>query len=732
MRTFRGTCGLIATACCAAVTTSAMAQAPGATTYTDAQDIITEVIVTAQRRAERLQDVPIAISVQSGEQLEKAGVTNLRDITTVIPGLSLTGTGTNLQPVMRGVGSQQTDPGNDPNVALYLDGVYQASQIANSFDLPDVQQIEVLKGPQGTLFGRNATGGAIRIFTLEPDFTATGRIRLDYGRFDNVVAKGFLSGPLLEDTVAASLSVYREEIDGYSRDVATGRNDVGGVDSTVVRGKLLARPNDSVKLLLSLGYMDRRDEDTSKYSVIGGNTIAQTIPGAVFGQRPYEVAANGATFLDSTVRLASLKADFELGVGTLSSMTAYNKVDALYTLDSDASNADLLFYNLNELQEDYSQEFIFSTNSTGRWHGVGGLFFYHSDGRYDPLDILGAFAGPEPMFVWSRQVTEAYAVFGELTFDLTDRLTLVGGARYSDEKRTAYGTIQVGAGPEPAMPKLGAKSWDSFTPRVSLRYRFLDDDTIYLTYSEGFKSGGFNIAAIDPVPFNPEKLQAIELGVKTSPNRRLSANVAAFYYDYSDQQVMTVANNFNITANAASSEIYGLDADMTMRVTRDFTLTAGLSLLQAEFERYPNASVLEPISGPISLTSCPSGIANCGNEAVVIDASGFKAPKSPEWTLGLTANYAHEFQFGDVELSAALFHSDEFYWDANERIRQPSYTTVSAQAAWQPRDSRFKLSLWGKNLTNEKYMKTTFMAELVDGAAYARPRTYGLGVEYGF
>lgn len=723
MFVLREACRFAASACCAAVTAGAMAQSPGAGPGPEGMETITEVIVTAQRRAERLQDVPIAITVQSGEQLEKAGVTNLRDVTAVVPGLSLTGTGPNLQPVMRGVGSQQTDPGNDPNVALYLDGVYQANQIANSFDLPDVQQIEVLKGPQGTLFGRNATGGAIRIFTLEPDFTPTGRLSLDYGRFDNVIAKGYMSGPLVDDTVAGSLSVFREDSDGYHRDIATGQDDVGGIESTVVRGKLLAQPSDSVKLLLSLGYLDRRDEDTSNYSVIDGNAMARVFPGAVFGEQPDEFTANRDVFLDSTVHLASLKADFELAAGTLSSMTAYNKVDVLYSLDADASSFDALFYNLNELQEDYSQEFIFSSRSEGRLRGVGGLFYYHSDGRYDPLDVLGAFAGPVPMFVWSRQVTEAYAIFGEMSFDLTDRLTLVGGARYSDEKRTAYGTIQFGQGPEPAMPKLGSKSWDSFTPRVSLRYRFLEDDTLYLTYSEGFKSGGYNIAAANPDPFDPEELKSIEVGVKTSPSRRLSANVAAFYYDYSDQQVMTVANNFNITANAASSEIYGLDADLAMRVTNDFTLTAGLALLQAEFDRYPNAVVLEPIGG----AAC-----RCGNENVLIDASGFKAPKSPEWTLGLTADYAHEFEFGAVELSAVVFHSDEFYWDANERVREPSYTTLSARAAWQPRDSRFKLSLWGKNLTDERYSKTTFMVELYDGASYARPRTYGVGVEYAF
>ena len=715
---------MLAAPACTIIAASAMAQSTaGGTPAAGGPGGLEEVIVTAQRREERLQEVPIAITVQSGEQLDKAGVTNLRELVVVAPSVRIAGAGANAQPSIRGVQSQQTDPGNDPNVAVYVDGVYQANQIANSVDLPDVRQIEVLKGPQGTLFGRNATGGAIRVFTLEPEFTLTGRVSLDYGRFNDVVAKGYVSGPLLGDTVAASLSAFREDSDGYHRDIVTGEDDVGGIESTVVRAKLLAKPTDSVSLLLTLAYMDRWDGDTTPYATIGGNTIARLFPGAAFGDKPYEFTTNREAFLDSKVNLASLKMDFDFAAGTLTSVTAYNETDAYYTQDGDASSLDLLYYGLNELQEDFSQELIFSSRKQGRFSAVGGLFYYHADGRYDPLDVLGAFAGPVPIYVWSKQVTEAYAVFGELTYDLTDRLSVVGGVRYSDETRTAHGTFQFGSGPEPAMPRMGEKSWDSFTPRVSLRYQLPAGDNLYLTYSEGFKSGGFNIAAVSPIPFDPENLDAIELGIKTSPDRRLTANVAAFYYDYSDQQVMTVANNFNITANAASSEIYGLDADLTARVTDDFTLTAGLALLQAEYDSYPDAVVLEPLMG----ADC-----RCGNTNVVIDASGNTEPRSPDWTLGLTADYAHDFGFGPLDFSVTAYHSDDFYWDSNERIREPSYTTVSAQIAWQPVDSGFRLSLWGRNLTDEEHSRAVFLLETYDGISYARPRTYGLGVEYSF
>jgi iron complex outermembrane receptor protein len=447
---------------------------------------------------------------------------------------------------------------------------------------------------------------------------------------------------------------------------------------------------------------------------------------AVFGERPYEFTSSAPAFVESKSYQGSLKAEFSTSPGTLSSVTAYSDTEALYTQDGDFSNLDLLFYRLWQDQNDLSQELIFSSDQIGSFRLVGGAFYYHSDGRYDPLEVSGAGAGPVAINVVSRQVTEAYAVFGEVNYDINDRLTLIGGARFSDESKRAYGAFRFGPGPYPESPRLASKSWSSFTPRVTLQYELLEDDHLYLTYSQGFKSGGFNIAAADPVPFDQEKLRALELGVKTSPSRILSANIAAFYYDYKDQQVQTLVNNFNVTANAASSEIYGLDADVTVRITDSFTLIPGVSLLHAKFDEYPNAVVLKPI------VVTPGVICNCGNAPTVADLSGYSVPKSPAWTLGLTANYQHQFEFGEVELNGMLFHSDEFYWDASQRVREPSYTTVSARASWRPVDSSFRISVWGKNLTDATYTKTSFILETGDGVVFERPRTYGVGVEYTF
>ena len=222
-------------------------------------DSIAEVIVTAQRRAERLQDVPLSITAVSGAQLEKLGVASTEDLTDVAPGLKMDRNGVNVQPAIRGVSSVEADIGADTNVAIYLDGVYQPNLPANAFDLPDVSRVEVDKGPQGTLFGRNAEGGAIQVFTLNPSFTPTGSGTLGYGDYNDLMAKGFISGPILDQRVAGSLSAFFESSDGYLKDELRDGKNVGGVNAHLIRGKLLFKLVPKLTALVSVTYSDRTD-----------------------------------------------------------------------------------------------------------------------------------------------------------------------------------------------------------------------------------------------------------------------------------------------------------------------------------------------------------------------------------------------------------------------------------------------------------------------------------------
>jgi iron complex outermembrane receptor protein len=711
---------------------------------------VSEVIVTAQRRAERLQDVPLSIISQTGEQLAAQGVVNLRDLSVAVPGLRMQASGPNLQPAIRGVSSQQSDPGNDANVAIYVDGVYQGNQLVNAMELPDVERIEVAKGPQGTLFGRNATGGAIQVFTKSPSFTPTGQVKLSYGRFDDRVAQGFISGPVLGDKIAVSLSGAYRKWDGYTRDVLDGGRRNNGIDSKTARLKVLFVPTEGARLTFTAGYIDRIDGTATHFVAVDGNSVGRGVvspdgasliatPGAVVSTsaRPYDVVQNYPTYVGVKDVNFSLKGEFDLGFADLTSVTAYDRLArANNDVETDQSSVDNVFYNVVERGRYFSQEVTLASHKSGPLSWVAGAFYYYADGRYDPIRIHGLAYDPIEIDVYTRQKTHAYAAFGEVNYDFTDRLSAIAGVRYSKEKRESIGLFAFGGGgftpgrPDD-LPSLDKASWDSFTPRFSLRYK-LDEagDNVYATYTTGFKSGGYNIAIAATSPFEPEKIKALEIGLKTSPSRKLSANLAAFYYKYSDLQVQAIVNNFNVTTNAARAKIKGFDADLTWRATPEFTITAGLAYLHARFTSYPNATTNDPIlftSGPLAGTPCL-----CGNLTGSRDVSGDALVRSPDWTLSLNAAYSKELAMGKFDASASVYWSDKYYLDVENRIHQPSYANVAAQVSFSPANTGFKFTAWGRNLTNEKSIQGAFILNQADGVSYGPPRTFGVSAEYAF
>jgi iron complex outermembrane receptor protein len=683
-----------------------------------------EIIVTAQRRSERLTDVPIAIVAQSAEQLDRAGVTNARDLTIVTPGLRFSGNGANAQPSIRGVHSDQTDPGNDANVALYLDGVYQSNQIANNMDLVDVERVEVLKGPQGTLFGRNATGGAIRIFTRQPSFTPTGILDVSYGSFNDVTAKAYISGPIVEDVIAASLSGGHEHSDSYARNLLTGKRQVG-TNSKTLRGKLLIRPTDTIDVTLTGAYLNRVDGNATDYQPLAGNTVASLFPGAVYSSRPYNFASNPTPQTRAKVYMGSAKIDWRVGsLGTLSSLTAYNHVDVSYNTDADLSSLPLLQYPIYEKQRDVSEEFTFSSEKFGMFQLTAGAFYYNSVGRYDPLIVEGSFVSPT-LYGYLKQETKAAAAFGELNITPTEHLSFILGARYSHERRTASGSFFLMPGRPAGLPFLGTASFNSVTPRATARYKFDSGDNAYFTFSRGFKSGGFNLAGLSTAAYEPEKIDAYEVGLKTSPRRTLAANLSAFLYKYRDQQVSSNVNGFNVTGNAASSRIWGLDADIVIRPVPGFTTTIGAAYLHARFDQYANAVFNRP-------TMVGGATCFCGNDTVTGDLSGGVEPYSPAFTIGITTNYHKTIASGTIDLSASLYSTSRFFYDNNARLQQPAYATAAARAAFTPRGLPVTFYAWVKNLTDTRYFNTTFISNVGDGVTYAAPRTVGAGARLEF
>lgn len=709
--------------------------APSTQISTPEENMPDEIIVTAQRRSERLQDVPVAITSITAARLEQAGITNLRDIIDVTPGLHVSGAGIGIAPTIRGIGSQNNDPGNDANVAIYIDNVYQANQFANGIDLPDVSRIEVLKGPQGTLFGRNATGGAIRIFTREPSMDRfSGSVDLSYGNYNNVAVKAFVTSPLIDGKLAGSLSVSYHRMDGFDYDVVTHTKDAASEDRSL-RLKLLGKPSDNTSIELLGVYTYRTDSNNAAWTALNGNSAARPAPGnplgtpgAIITSVPHTYAFVVQPVLKSEVNTIGLHATIDTGPGQFSSMSTYNSTRTFYNGQVDPSSANLDWDPIRENEYEESEELLFTSNKLGQFQFTAGGFYYGSTGLENPIVLEGVVYGPyAPFYGFMRQRTDALSGFGELTWTPTDRLTFIAGGRYSHEKREAegaYGLASVRPSPLPPIGP-GHVSYSSFTPRASVRYRLTDeDDNLYFTYSQGFKSGIFNITALQPAPVKPEKVVAYEVGVKSSPSRMISANASAFFYDYMDQQVSQDVNGLNVTTNAARSHIYGADADITGHFTRELSAVTGISFLHARYLSFPDTIINAPLNGP----SC-----RCGNITLTgVDLSGTPPNYSPDFTLSIGADYKKELAMGVLDFSANYYYTSRFHFGPGPTYVQPHYATLALRASFQPSNSDFSFYVWGTNVTSALYYVGSQISNVGDGVAYAAPATYGVGVKYNY
>jgi len=731
---------LLSGACMAALGAAAPAwaqeAAAGSTT-------VSEVVVTTQRRSERLRDVPISVVAQTGEQLAKAGVTNIKDISFLVPGVKIDQTSNYVQPAIRGVSSAVTGPSTDSPVAVYLDGIVQPNQAANFFEFADVDRIEVAKGPQGTLFGRNATGGAISIFTKTPSFTPTGNLTLGYGNFNRVLAKGYVSGPLVGDVLAASLSAYYEHHKGYDYDIARKRRS-DDFESKVVRAKLLWKPVDGASITFIAAYQDRYDGDPGTGIALNRNTIAALNPTAIIATKPHTTSFDTNSFAHVKRSEATIRGEFEIGdLGTLTTLGGYSKTWIHIDYDADRASTGPtgihIAYHPNQPEIQYSQEVSFASRKFGAFSFVAGGYYYYNDNKFAAIRIESSKNPATDFYFDSTNPQLAYAGFTEANYDITDRLTAIAGIRYSWERRANKGRLGFGAPPHDPQPYiLGAvTSFDAWTPRVSLRYRVTDDTNAYFTFSKGFKSGGVQSGSFfNPVGavYAPEKITAYEVGVKSTPMPNLTINAAAYYYDYKDLQVQVQAGTgAAITINAAAARIYGFDVDSQWRATPELTFSAGLSLLDAKYKSFPNAYVLRPKPAlpVIGLNgNFPTNAANGYPNGV--DVSGNTLPRAPKATVTLVGDYTRDFGPGTWNLNVTLFYTTKVFFDSDERVNQPAYALVNANTSWRPAGSNYKFEAWVKNLTNKTYISSTFLQDSADVVGYGWKRTFGVSVSYSF
>jgi iron complex outermembrane receptor protein len=680
---------------------------------------IGEIVVTAQKRSERIVDVPISIVAVAGKDLQAMGVTNIQDLTKIAPSLTFSAYGPYVQPSIRGVSSLGTGPGDDPDIAIYLDGVYQPNQLTNAFDMPDVSRVEVDSGPQGTLFGRNATGGAVQVFTLDPTFTPKLAVIENEGLYSrggiDSSASVHISGPLIGDSVAGGLTVYDRADQGYIHDLLTGKS-IGINNDLNLRGKLLFKPTDKLQFLVTAWYTDDNDPASEANSPLNGDTIGQAflVQNPI---KPYTYQGDGKAAFTSKTWGASVKTTYDADAGSINSLTSYllTEVVGPNGQDGDASPLAAAEFFLNGSEQTINEDLNFASHKFGRFNFVIGVNYYHDDSKMTNPFVINSL-----LYEYAQNVTDAYAVYADGNYDLTDHLTLTSGFRYSIESKTNYGGGPV-IGPDPSLINYqipgASHTWTAPTGRASLQYKFTRNTNVYFTFSQGFKSGVYNEFANKPV--NPETIDAYEVGYKTTAGR-YSLNASAFYYDYSNIQIQAYNGTSTVIQNATSATIYGLELNGAAQASDDVKFTSGLTYLPhanyGTFEGAP-ADIPQPGGGNFEP---PTGV----------NATGAREIRSPVFSGNVSANYDHSYDWGQLSGNLSLFYATAYNFTVDGRLQQPAHANLNAQVSWAPNNSGFRFTLWGKNLTNAVTYNSIYADPLGNIAFYAPPLEAGVTLAY--
>jgi outer membrane receptor protein involved in Fe transport len=687
-----------------------------------------EIVVTAQRRSENVQKVPIAITALAPTQLAVSGVNTTQELAVAVPGLQLLSIANAITPRLRGVGSGVTAAGIDGAVAGYVDGVYYGFAPDLAFDFFDVTQVSVLKGPQGTLFGRNATGGVLQIATRDPTREYHGTINTSIDNYLTWRSNVYVGGGV-SDTVRAGLSVhYTHQGEGWGRNLATG-NDNHKIDHDVqLRGKIFWEPSSDTVVKLAGDYTDREGAIAPNFTRFPGYDVL--FP-AARTSNPWDTNSRIDSVNQTTLRGGSLTVEQDFGFAKLTNITAYRAGKNRFVFDSAATPTPSLDLVILETDKQFTQELQLTSPSVGSFNWTTGFFYFGNTADQEQLSVFfrGPLINPFTQIRFpAEQHTKSISGYGQGTYNIDEHTRLTVGARYTYEKRTFDGSL-IGTFPDSSTLPLFETAPDAHvtykkpTWRISLDRDVTDDVIAYASYNRGFKSGGFNIRDPSNPPYFPEKLDAYEVGFKSTLfDRAARLNVAGFYYDYSNLQVPRFGSNGTLTVlNGAKARIYGLDADYVAEVAEGLTLRASGNWLHAKFLSFPGATFSIPNPG------------NFGATLIAGDAKGDYLPYSPEFTYSLGVDYKFNTAIGQLGINLNDNYNSGFYGEADNRLRQSSYHLLNSSLSWKAKNEQVSARLFVNNILNKavaSQMASLAVAYLAD---YSNPpRIYGVSIQYDF
>ncbi len=688
---------------------------------------LSEITVTARKREETLQDVPIAVTAFSAESLDRLNVNDLGDLGAFVPNLTIyaaRGSSSTVTAYIRGIG--QSDPlwGVDPGVGIYLDDVYIARPQGALLDVFDVERIEVLRGPQGTLYGKNTIGGAIKYVSspLEEDFY--GRVSLTAGNYGQLDGKFSLNAPVGEGWVmrVAAASLNR---DGYGENLITG-DDVSDKKIAAARATLGYVGGEDFSAKFTVDWMDDQSGIRAA-QMLAPNRFAPTF--APLDDR-YDVRNGMPNINDTSMKGASATLNWNLGdAWTLRSITAYRESDTETNIDFDTLPATIADVKAFYADEQLSQEFQLNYDNAGEFRGVMGLYAFQGEAGGQ---VLNNFFGLVFGDTQGQVDTDSIALYGEGTWDVSEQWSITGGLRYTHEKKSVD-VLNIGYTDATFRTPSGVVAADfedsitfnNVSPKISVDYRWDDDTLVYGLITRGFKSGGFNIRAQatavprSRLPFDDEKVTSFEVGVKNAfLDDSVFLNLAYFYNDYEDIQlsVFTVVPGsnpptfFGDFANAGEGTVTGVEAEYAIQFTDRFSIQGNVSWLDAEYDTFISSGV--DIADSQRFTNAPklTGAAT----------AMYVAPLAAGGSLTTRATWSYQSPVDPTT-------------DLSPAIRQPEYSLFGASIIWQTAGN-WRFSLDGANLFDKTYRTTGYNigALGVLTGFYGAPRTYSLTATYDF
>jgi len=717
---------------------------------------LTDIVVTARRREENLQDIPVSVTALSSETLSQSGANSTLDLPQLVPSVQMTKNGYASTFYFRGVGNSSGGTGEEGANSFYIDGVYLSDLGQANVDFSNVQRVEVLKGPQGTLFGRNSSGGLVNVITKEPGDTFELNGFAGYGNYNTVKGQLYVAGPV-SDKLSVDLALTgKKQSDGFGKNIATGADNMLGWNWGA-RSKMVFRPSDTVKFVLAGDYYHSLWDDG--FTIVPG-AVGRATDGAGVSQTwTYAGDYNRNSTLPATIDMevwgVSLTGEIDLGPVKLTNIAAYRRLKQFAYVESDYGPVVAQELFIPSFNRTFQEELRLSSNTSGPLDWQVGVFYYRGRAGVEKQELRGTSVGGVNggFNLWAAMKTESIAGFGEANYKITPTTQITAGLRYTSEKRWLNGdNYRVTAGVQAAAPLVSVANqidFDKLTYRVAIKQDLTEGVNIYGSYSRGFKSGIYAVQSITAPAVKPQTIDAFEIGLKSQfLDNKVRFNIAGYHYDVKDYQVRAAPFGAAspILLNATKVKVDGVEAELEIAPTRDLRIAANVNWLNSRFGDFPGAPFLYARTvgdGTGNGTVCAAStttrptVTRTGSQALyggnvtcLGNAGGLKTPQSPSFSAALGVNYtAHLSDTSNIVLNAQYSYNGGFWFDVDNRLKQKAYSLLNLSATYNINE-QWGIEVWGNNVTDTKYYQNKLGATFADHGELAAPATYGFNIRF--